>query len=160
MPLESSPILASYREVRFDGKRHFELHADSIRVHGSATLQSEFDTTIAFAEIQPRIVRRRVRSNIFWGGVWLAFGGFLTTVILVEGFELDPFGVAPFLTAIIGFAGVALGVATLRKVDFAQFESKAGVAVLDVAKAGPDRSSYDEFVDKIMERVQACQSGA
>ena len=160
MPTESPPALASYREVRFDGKRHFELFADSIRIRGTVTLRSDIDTTIPLAEVQPRIARLRIRNSVFWGGLWLAVGGFTVSTILIAGFRFDPFTITPGLPGIMGMAGLALCVATFRKVEFAQFESRAGVPILDVAKAGPDRKSYDEFVSKIQERVEACQQKA
>ena len=157
MPPDAPPIVARYREVRIDGKRHFELFNDAIRVHGTATFQSDIDTTIPLADIQPRIIRLRIRHRAFWTGLWITIGGTLGFITLVAGFQLDPMGLAPGLLGCIGAGGVLTSLATLRKVEFARFESKAGVAVLDVARAGPDKGSYDEFVARIMEQIEASQ---
>ena len=155
-----TPPLATYREVRFDGKRLFELHADSIRVAGSRTFQSNVDTTIPLSRIDPRVIRMHVRHGSFWAGLCLAVVGFFGYEILTAGFKLNPFEFPAGLPLGLGVTGIALCLATARKVEFARFESDAGVAVLDIARAGPDRAKFDEFVSKLQDQVRSTRGGA
>lgn len=158
MPQDQMPI-ATYREVRFDGKRRFDLFSEEIRVSGSVTMQSDLDTTIPLSRMDPRLIKLRVRNNVFWVGLWMAIAGFVGAVILVEGFRLDPFGIAPGLIGSIGVAGIALSCATLRKTEYARFESDAGVPVLDIARSGPDVASFNDFVDRLLKQIRDCRDG-
>ena len=158
MPQDSTPI-ATYREVRFDGKRQFDLFADTIRVRGAATMQSDVDTTIPLKRIDPRLIKLHIRNKMFWGGLWMFMVGFIGAAILVGGFQLDPFGIAPGLVGIIGVTGVILCCATFRKCEFARFESDAGLPVLDIARSGPDKSTFDEFVGRVLQQIRSTRDG-
>jgi hypothetical protein len=151
--------LATYKEVRFDGKRLFELNTDSIRVAGSTTFQSSVDTTIPLNRIDPRVARLQIRHSAFWGGLIVAVVGFIAYEVLVSGFGLDRFAKAPGLLLGLGLVGVALCLATARKTEFAQFESDAGVPVLNIARAGPERHDFDAFVRQVLEQICKARSG-
>ena len=126
--------LATYREAWFDCKRLIELNDDSIRVSGSATFQSEFDTSIPLVRIYPAVNRFRVRSRAFWAGMWLVIAGVVVPTVLVSGLKCNPLGVAPGLFYVFGISGVVFCLATLRKVEWARFQSDAGLAVLDIVR--------------------------
>ena len=58
-----------------------------------------------------------------------------------------------------GFVAVALAagaVTTLSypKVMFARFMTKAGKAGLDVARAGPDRAAFQDFVEQMQRQIR------
>jgi hypothetical protein len=49
---------------------------------------------------------------------------------------------------------------SFRRIEFAQFRSQAGVAVLDVARAGPGRDEFDGFVDALVRQIQIARGPA
>src|SRR5262249_12666342 len=130
----------------------------SIRVSGSRTLQSNVDTTIPLSRIDPRVIRLHIRHPAFWWGFGGALVSFIACEVLVSGFKLSPFESAFGLLFGVGLSGVALCLATLRKTEFARFESDAGVPVLDIARAGPDRERFDDFVNRLLEQIRAARS--
>ncbi len=149
----SSKPLATYTEARFDGTRQFELFADRIRVTGAATLQSRVDTTIPLSRIHPQVIKLWVRNRVFWVGTWIATIGLISATLLVKGFNVDPFSYAPGALGVIGMSGIALCLATARMVEFARFESDAGVAVLDIARQGPDVERFDQFIEQVLNKT-------
>ena len=44
-----------------------------------------------------------------------------------------------------------------RRIEYTQFVSHNGIAMLDVARSGPDRRRYDEFVALLKDAIAACQ---
>jgi hypothetical protein len=60
----------------------------------------------------------------------------------------------------LGVLGVILVGLSFRKVEFACFRSDAAVVVLDVARAGPDRDGFDEFVKALAGQIQVARGAA
>jgi len=149
--------IATYREVRFDGKRQFELSEEEIHVWGSINFQTDVDTTIPLKVIQPRVIRVRIRNVSFTAGVVCAGALLATRGVLVSGFGMEPLGEASQMLLAGIFGSLALAAATIRKVEFARFVNDAEIAVLDVARSGPDAASFDKFVAQIVDQVRAAR---
>jgi hypothetical protein len=56
--------------------------------------------------------------------------------------------------------GLLLLLPNIRPVEFAQFRSDAGVAVLDVKRIGPQSPEFDDFVGLLVKRIQAVRGRA
>lgn len=149
--------LATYREARFDGKRQFDLFDHEIRVRGSVGIGMKIDTTIPLRQLQSRVIRIWVRNQNFKSGLNVFAIGFISAIILIEGFSFEFYEFLPGLAGIVALSGLCLMAATAKKVEYARFESDAGVAVLDVARAGPDREMFDEFIEVLQEKINACR---
>jgi hypothetical protein len=50
-------------------------------------------------------------------------------------------------------AGVLLAAATARRIEWAIFHNLSGIRVLTVARAGPDKEHFDEFVAAVRDAI-------
>lgn len=146
-------VIAVYREQRFDGKRVFELFHDRVRIRGSRQFSSEFETFVSLAALDPTPMRIRIRHKSFWSGLLILLVAFILDCILVSGFHFPPESSSVGLVGCIGMAGVALMLATARKVEFISFSNIAGRPVLDFARSGPDAADLDSFVQLVSKNI-------
>jgi hypothetical protein len=152
--------LATYREVRHDTKLVYELYEDSISIVGTKTFETDFETTIPLVRIYPAVSRLRQRHRTFWAGAWVAVIGFIVYGMLIHSFGYDPIAEGPGICFGIGVMGIAMSLATLKKVEFARFDSDAGVAILDIARSGPDSEHFVAFVNQVLEQVRIARDAA
>lgn len=141
--------LATYDEKRFDGYRSFELLEDRIVVKGKASLGAEFEATVMLNTLQshPSIVRSR--NTGFLQGVGMT----LITVILLQSGVISPLSYWGGLLIVFAIAGILLTLATLRKIEWAYFNSKAGVLALTIARVGKQTASYESFVKTLTVQI-------
>jgi hypothetical protein len=153
--------VSQYDEVRLNGRRQFELFKDRVIVR-ARTPRIDSEITVMLANLRPEPNRLRVRPKeivfgvgLLWVAIVLAIFAMLTT-----GAAVNPrlwttvwFSVAggAFLTALVIIAKTA------RKIEFLQFVSHQGNALLDVARSGPQRHDFDAFVDALIARIRANQ---
>jgi len=57
--------------------------------------------------------------------------------------------------SIISFAGFALAAATWKTVEFYQFVNKHGLVAFDVARSGPDRKKFGQFITNIQDQIRS-----
>jgi hypothetical protein len=152
--------IATYSEVRFEGKRTFTLFADKIVVRGKQSLQSEFDVTIALTKLDPTPDILRFRSKGFTAGMWNAVIGFVGCTILVSGFHMSFATLPPGLLACIGMSGILLMAATARKVEFIRFKNDGGLVILDLARSGKHAAQLDAFIDALTKQIRTSRGTA
>jgi hypothetical protein len=152
--------IATYDEVRFDGRRTFTLLPDRILIRGRQTLQSEFETGIPLTTLDPNPDKLWVRHRSFIAGMVLAVVGFMGCTILVSGFHMSFTEFAPGMLAGVGASGVMLMLATYRKVEFIRFKNDAGIVLLDVARSGKNAAEFDSFVDAIIRQIRFTRGAA
>jgi hypothetical protein len=154
----SSSPLATYRERSPYLRRDFALYDDRVVVTGSNRRQS-FETRIPLEILAPfesRVSYRRwpLLGLLLLSAVLLGFVG-----LFVGVFQLPPS--APRVLAAGGLAlvtaGLALGYCPLFTAY--RFLSLAGVVVLDVIEAGPDRQRCREFVNQVSAAAEAIRRG-
>jgi hypothetical protein len=150
--------IATYRERRFDGKRTFELFADRVQIRGSTQLSSDFEISVPLKTLNPTPMRLRLRNKSFWAGTWMLLGSVIGSTVLFNALHVSYASPAFVLVAVVGAGGCALMLATARKVEFASFQSTAGVHVLDVARSGPDAGQLDAFVQLVVSGIQTASS--
>ena len=156
-----SESLASYNEVRWDGKRRFELHADRVSVSGKGG-GSTFETMVMLANLRPEPDKLWVRNRVFMLGIvmlLLSFVLFIGTVQSLQQNRQTPgFPIMqPSLAVGLLIVGLAICTQTSAKVEFARFQSNAGIVLLDVARAGPDRRKFQEFVELLVKQIRSNQ---
>ena len=151
--------IAVYRETRFDGKRVFELFPDRIRIHGNIQLQSEFDTFIFLALLDPNPTRIWLRHKAFWSGLWMLLIALILDSVLVSGFHFPPESFSVGLIGSMGMAGVVLMLATIRKVEYRMFANIGGTKVLAIARSGPDAGNLDSFVQLLRTAISNAREG-
>lgn len=150
--------IATYRERRFDGKRTFELFADRVQIRGSTQLSSDFEISVPLKTLNPVPMRLRLRNKAFWAGAWMLIGSVIGSTVLYSALHVSYASPAFLLVAVVGAGGCALMLATARKVEFASFQSTAGVHVLDIARAGPDAVHLDTFVQLVTASIQTASA--
>jgi hypothetical protein len=148
--------IAQFDERRFDGRRHFELFSDSVRVSGSTVFGTRFEERVDLDLLSSNPDKLWTRHAGFWSGIGMA-------VV----FWVLPMGFANVLSSwwkglFWGWAvtGVLLALVTARRIEWAVFRNSSGVRVLAIARAGPDRARFDEFVGAIQLAVTKRQSNA
>jgi hypothetical protein len=146
--------IAIYSEVRFEGSRTFTLFPDKVIVRGKRSLQSEFETTMSLAMLDPNPDKLHFRNKSFTHGMLAATVSFVACTVLVSGFHMPLTTTPPTLLGVMGIAGVLLMVATWTKIEFARFKNKDGIVVLDIARAGKDASKFDSFIVALSKQIK------
>jgi hypothetical protein len=144
-------VVARYEERRFDGRRIFELFPDRVVVKGTNSLAAEFESTVMLATLQPLASKIRMRPKGFFQGIFMT----IIAVALIQSgfFSLQSYwGMVDFVMII---AGILLALATSRKIDWVQFQTKAGTVALTVARVGKQESEFEPFVQALIRQIQA-----
>jgi hypothetical protein len=154
--------MATYQEARFELRRKFELFPDRVRVTGKGLHLGRFDVTVALSILRPQPNRVWIRGWLFRYGLWgLLFAACVAGPVVAVG---GPEALArPWVVGVLGaVASVALilVVANVRPVEFAQFQTDAGVFALDVARVGPQTEDFDGFIDLLIERIEEARAMA
>jgi hypothetical protein len=147
--------IATYAETRLEGRRSFALLSDRIVV-SSKSIAGEVDLSFQLATLSPVVSRLRVRSRYFIAGFlltvlpWFIFG-LVNVVATTTEFVVLPLGVS-----IVGLTMTAI---SCRKVEYVRFATQAGIAALDIARAGREAHNFDSFVDALTKQI-AISKGA
>ena len=153
--------IAGYYEVRPNGRRQFELFADRVIVK-SKSARADSVITVMLADLRPEPNEVRVRPKEFGVGL-----GMLVAAVGLALFAISGRGMAPprddktslwlSLAAACLIVGLAILSKTFRKIEFTQFVSNHGRPLLDVARAGRQRASFDSFVETLIGQIRANQ---
>ncbi len=148
--------IATYREIRLEGRRTFRLFDDHVVVSVRSAAR-DLDLPYDLGNLCPNYLRMRIRPKVYGLGVgllvlpWcLAALGILSKIVIPTG----EFFVLPASFSILGFAITAV---SFGKVEYAHFRTKAGVTAFEVAKAGKQADHFDEFVGLIVRRIHVIE---
>ena len=150
----NAPII--YREVLARGRRTFELFDDRVLVRVQYPNNSS-ELTVDLSNIRPTPNTVRIRQWPFNHGLMATFCPWSYV-----GAKYVFSGIAPSTDAItiagaISFVGAVICLYCIRRIEFSSFVTHAGIVVLDVGDAGPDREIYRSFVDDLIQRIVANQ---
>ena len=146
--------IATHREERFDGKRTFNLHPDRIAIVGKQSLGGEFEIEMPLSNLVPIANRLRSRDPGFLMGI----GMVIVTLALFQSGSVGLFSYWGGLSACIGIGGALMSATTIRKVEWVQISSTAGVVAVSIASSGPDRSEFEHFVELLIHQIEAASS--
>ena len=138
-----------YREFVFNdtGKRHFSLSEDSISIVGN---RRRSQATLLLKGLEPEYQTVRQRSPAFVVGL----GGLVVALVLFVCRRVfnswDPI----VLAVIIAGSSPLLLISSWRKTEHAVFKNTTGVDAISIARAGPDSSSFNLFVDELSRRIR------
>ena len=144
-----SDRIAKYEERRFDGKRLFELFGDRMLVSGARSLGPRFEQRVELRSLNAIPDRLWTRPPQFWGGIAMAV--IFSTISI--GFETSLPSYWKALFWVLFAAGALLALATSRRIEWAVFRNLSGLHALDVARIGPDRDHFEEFVDATQQAI-------
>ena len=150
-----SDAIATYSERRFDGRREFVLFPDKVEISGNASLGARFAVTVQLNSLVPVADRLWARSPGFWQGVVMAI--VCVTLAQASASVLSRYWIG--LLWVIAVGGALLAAATARRIEWAVFKNSAGAEVLTVAKAGPSRAEFEQFVSSIAHAIEASGGG-
>ena len=145
--------IATYTEVRFDGARTFTLLSDRVVVRGKQTLQSDFESRIPLASLDPNFDRISLRNPAFTIGFGMVIVSLVTCSILITGLKMSYLDLAPGLVLMMGVTGLLFSAATYRKVEFLRFKNREGITLMDVARSGAQAAQFDSFVEALTKQI-------
>lgn len=131
-----------YREFIFSytGKRHFSLSEDSISI---GVNEEHADITLLLRDLEPECRMVQQWTPAFFVGL----GGLVVALVLFVCGHVAP-------AVIIVATSPLVLVSSCRKVEHAIFKNAAGVDAISIARSGPDRLSFNLFVDEVSRRIR------
>ena len=111
------------------------------------------EQTIRLDNLSPRPNLILVRQRLFKKSLAVA------SISAAAAVVFDRYGTNIAQWVVYGFVAVALAAGTVTmlsypKVMFARFMTRAGKAGLDVARAGPDRAAFQDFVEQMQRQIR------
>lgn len=152
--------LATYVEKRFEGERTVELFEDRIAVRGKEYLGAEFEISVPIDTLSPHFVRLRFRSKTYNHSQWIFMISFVAVTMLTSYWKMSLWSELPMLGVVLGGTGLALGIATRKRIEWIQFRTIAGVDSIAFAKAGKDAESFEAFAQRIVEQIAHVKNGS
>jgi hypothetical protein len=152
--VEGEP-LARYYEVRPNGRRWFELFEDRVIVKARSA-RADSEITVMLADLRPEPNFLRVRPKGFGVGLLMLVASVAAGFFAVVARQGDP----NIWLSIAGgwfFVSLVFLWKTGTKIEFIQFVSHHGRALLDVAHAGPQRANFRPFVETLISQIRANQ---
>lgn len=152
--------LTTYRDARLEYRRRFELYPDRVRVAGWGIWAGRFEGELPLTILLPNPTRQWTRGYFLRYGLTALFitACWSAAATAANGPEvfLRPWVVG--VLGLLGWAGVMLTLASIRRVEHAYFLGEAGVIALDVSRSGREAADFDEFVDTLIEHIRAARS--
>jgi hypothetical protein len=126
----------------------------------SRGLSDEMDLSFELVTLSPVFSHLRVRSRYFRLGLLMLilpwfFAGMAT--IVFEHATTSQLVVLPTGISIVGFIMAAV---SARRTEYARFTSQAGVATVDIARAGGESARFDTFIDALTKQIQVARGAA
>lgn len=152
--------IATYFERRIDWRTQFLLFPNEILIIGKRLAGPHYETRIPLKTLDPIITRWFSRSTLFLAGICLALGSTFICVVLrtAEVSWLSYWMNWTFV--VVGIFGFALVTLTFRKIEYARFRNEAGIIVLNIARSGPERRKFDEFIDTMVRQIKTLKAAS
>lgn len=152
--------LATYREATWSYRRSFELYPDRMVVHmRSVHLNGDSQFRLADLRLPPNRLQV-LQTGVLWVSfICLVAAGILGYVAHLHGRLTQIEGPTPFAVVHL-IVGLFICCYYEMRIEYTQFVTHAGIAMLDVTRSGPDQRRYDEFVAILKDAILACQEKA
>ena len=160
-----------YEEFLFTGtgKRHFTLSEDSITITGK-----RLNITLSLEDLEPEYRTVRRRNPVLYVGLVCLVLGLLGLAVwpfqasigisdLMISFGIsDPessglkFQSFVWNSSAVVFSVIGLMIcfSSWTELEFALFENTAGIDAVSIVRAGPDSSTFDQFVNEVSQRIR------
>ena len=134
--------------------RVFELYPDRVVVSATWWWGRPHETTVRLATLSPDCVFQLIRYRLFKHGI-LAFAIGVALAVMYGRSD----GTLLHQAALVGgwglaAAGMVISAMTYQRVVFARFPRRAGGSGLDIARSGPDRERFEEFVKRVQRQIR------
>jgi hypothetical protein len=151
--------VTKYVETRLEGRRSFVLLPDRL-VMTCRGLSGEMDLAFELATLSPIVSRLHVRSRYFRLGFLLLMLPWFFAAMAAVAFQSATFTQLVVLPAGTSLVGLIMAAVSARRIEYARFTSQAGVAVVDIARAGAESAHFDAFVDALTKQIKVAQAAA
>jgi hypothetical protein len=149
--------IVKYREVTLFGKRNYELRTDKIVVTGAGMGSYDFEQTLPLRKMSSDYIRLRIRPSLAWISLTISIVTGLLSVVLVREFAIRSAAV-PGVLGIFSCSALVVAIATMKRVEYARFCSDGyGSIVLSVARSGPDRKQFENFVQTLVSQIESAK---
>ena len=156
------PLIATYTERLLEVRREFALYEDRVVVQARWRLKRRFEHVVKLATLKGEIQELTIRYRMYRYAGWVMAVGalvFAMSYYYAEGGALGIVGYIALGVMILGSAFMALTYPN-RRVRFARFNSKSGLAGLDIGCAGNDMAVFKKFVEQVRRRIVNLRSSA
>lgn len=154
--------IATYRDANSRGQRRFELHPDCVVIRclvpvlRRLVLKSE--SVVALNILRPDPIKVWLHDPLFRSAPLMLILS-LPMIFFAVFVQLPNWLQA--MTAVVGTLSLAGSLATFAKfgakIEYVQFQSQAGLVLLDVGRSGPDKVQFDDFVERLVFQIDATQ---
>lgn len=148
------PMPKRYHEARLAGHRHYELRKDGVFVAGNVVMTNSFETLVPYAQMLPNVSVIRQRDPTFWFTTWTTPLLGFTYLAMLNQFDLAWDSFFPGVCAGLILLFLIIMIATRKRIEYACFNSDAGLVVLTIAKSGPDTAFFETFIDQIKSAIK------
>jgi hypothetical protein len=148
----------TYRDATWDRRRNFELFGDRIRVRVKSQA-FDAETDVHLINLNPDPEKLFVRQQV-------PFQLAILLIVLAGGIGIGAFasGADRISGAVVIAVSLAILGATIlmyfgKKIEFMRFKTNADAVILDVARSGPDKQRFDDFVTDLVARIRDARNG-
>lgn len=164
MPVDSRPgcgntrgdmtPIATYKERLLQVQRTFTLYPDRVEVQAHWRFGRDFTHTIPLNTLKPATRETYIRYRYFRYALLITAIGVIFAawpMYPTISWPLPAYSIAGIVVAVIGLILFAL---TYPKILFVRFDSQAGEPGLDIARSGPDKARFEDFVEAVRKQVK------
>jgi hypothetical protein len=148
--------IATYAETRLEGRRKFTLLPDRLLVSGKG-FAGDVELSFELATLSPVIDRCRIRPRFFRYGFLLLLLPWCSLAMFRFAIRGDSASDWITVAASLSIVGFIIAAVSVRKVEYAMFKSQAGVAAVDIARAGREADRFDSFIDAVTKQIQVAK---
>jgi hypothetical protein len=146
--------LNTYVERLVQVGRVFELYPDRVVVSATWWWGRPYVNTVRLASLSPDYGYQIIRYRLFKHGI-LAMAIGVALALLLGRSDGTLFHQAALVSGWgIAAVGLAIAAMTYQRVLFARFPPRAGRGGLDIARSGPDRERFEEFVKLVQRQIR------
>ena len=145
--------IAEYREQRIEGKRHFLLYSDHVRIEGTEYLKSECQLKIPLNQLNSEPNDHLLIAPTFKAGLWLMVPS-LALLTFLAGSPLGP-SLEPLMAFLLALAaaGLIMAFVARRRVRYKSFQNLSGQTVLDIALTKGSEEEFESFVTAAQSQI-------
>jgi hypothetical protein len=146
--------IATYTERLLQVQRTFTLYPDHVQVQAHWRFGRNYTNNIPLDSLKPTTRETYIRYHFFRQALLIATIGLIFAVWPMYPripWPLPPYSIAGIIVTLIG---LILAAFTYPKILFLRFDSQKKAPGLDIARSGPDKAHFDDFVEAVRKQIK------